>query len=177
MRIAIFTSTLLAATLSASLVQAEPVKQDSSAPVSGDTIGGLTMDELEATVKESGLTYARLKEANGESIDVTSPDGYKFNIILVNCPELGEQRCESMNFMSYNFNETPNVTLKKINDWNRESAWNVRGSLHSDGTSGVVMNLPLDGGVTRAWVIARIQNYSYYIKAFADFVAGTTPAP
>ena len=88
----------------------------------------------------------------------------------------GEQRCWSLTLLSYSFNETPRVTLKGVNEWNN-NAWGVRGMLYKDGTSGVGMNLGLNGGVTADWVAKRFGNFDYWLSAFGDFVAGTTPTP
>ena len=135
----------------------------------------MTIDDVEAVVKEAGLKYERQTGGNGESIDAESPDGLKYSISLVNCPESGERRCESLNLISYTFNETANMTLKRVNEWNRDQAWGVRGMLFSDGTSGMTMNIAVDGGVTAGWLKARLDNYSYYIKSFSDLIQGVTP--
>ena len=142
----------------------------------GKIFDGITIDELEGIVKAAGYTYKRMSGNYGDYLEVETADGSKYEASLNDCPDTGEQRCWSLTLLSYSFNETPRVTLKGVNEWNN-NAWGVRGMLYKDGTSGVGMNLGLNGGVTADWVAKRFGNFDYWLSAFGDFVAGTTPTP
>lgn len=156
--------------------QSEPAAPSAAHEFDGTrTMDGITIDELESIVKAGGYTYKRLSGSYGDYLEVQSADGYKYEASLNDCPESGERRCWSLTLLSYSFNETPRVTLKGVNEWNG-NAWGVRGMLYKDGTSGVAMNLGVNGGVTEAWIAKRFGNFDYWLTAFGDFVAGNTPA-
>lgn len=153
-----------------------PLPETNEAPPPADAtkvLNGVTFAEVEAIVKAAGYEYQSLTASYGPYLEVKSKDGYKFEVSLADCPESGEVRCDSINMLSYAFNETPKVTLKGVNDWNNK-AWGVRGMLYKDGTSGVSMNLGVNGGVTAAWITNRLGNFGYWLTSFGDFVAGTT---
>lgn len=160
----------------------EPAAPEPAAPAPGvqpDNLrlyDGLTMDELEAIMKEAGIEYTRVPDAGGEAINAKSADALNYSYFLVDCPAEGEKRCASLNLVSYYFLETPKVTLKGLNAWNRDT-WGARGVLYKDGTSAVVGNYALNGGVTARWVVNRIGNFTVELKRFSDFVGGAAPPP
>ena len=141
-----------------------------------EVLDGITIDELETIVKDAGYTYSRVTADGKENIDATTKDGLKFSFFLVDCPAGDKPRCASLNLSSFLFLESVNVTLRGVNEWNR-SAWGVRGVLYTDGTSGMVMNLAVDGGVSRKWLVNRFTNFDFYIKSYSDFTQGIKPAP
>lgn len=134
-------------------------------------MNGLTLAEVEAVAARAGYKPAKIT-GSYEYLELTTSTGYRFEASLADCPESGEQRCASLNLRSYSFNETSKVTLKGVNEWNT-NAWGVRGMLFKDGTSGVSMNVGVDGGVTEAWIAARIANYDYWLNNYGQFVNGT----
>jgi Putative bacterial sensory transduction regulator len=140
-----------------------------------DLLDGLTIDELEVVVKEAGYAYSRVTSDGKESIDAATKDGLKFSFFLVDCPTGDKPRCASLNLSSFLFLENVNVTLRGVNEWNR-SAWGVRGVLYTDGTSGMIMNLAVDGGVSKKWLLNRFTNFDFYIKSYSDFTQGIKPA-
>lgn len=134
-------------------------------------IDGITLAEAEAIAVKAGYGATKMS-GSYDYLEVMTASGYRFEISLADCPESGEMRCASLNLRSYAFNENPRVTLKGVNEWNT-SAWGVRGMLYKDGTSGVTMNLGVNGGVTEAWIAARISNYDYWLTEFGKFVNGS----
>ena len=132
---------------------------------------GMTLAEAQAIAEKAGYAATKMT-GTYDYLEVMTSSGYRFEISLADCPESGEMRCSSLNLRSYAFNENPRVTLKGVNEWNT-GAWGVRGMLFKDGTSGVTMNLGVNGGVTEAWVAARIGNYDYWLTEFGKFVNGT----
>ena len=154
-----------------------PLPESNEPPPPADStkvMNGVTIAEVEAIVKAAGYEYQSLTGSYGPYLEVKSKDGYKYEVSLADCPETGEARCGSVNMLSYAFNETPKVTLKGVNDWNNK-AWGVRGMLYKDGTSGVSMNVGVNGGVTAAWLVNRLGNFDYWLTSFGDFVAGAMP--
>lgn len=138
---------------------------------SSKVFDGLTIDELEEVVKEAGYTYDRVSTDGKENIDASTKDGLKFSFFLVDCPAGEKPKCASLNLSSFLFLESVNVTLRGVNEWNRTS-WGVRGVLYTDGTSGMIMNLGLDGGVSRLWLKNRFVNFDYYLTSYSNFTQG-----
>ena len=179
MRRSILIMALIAASAAAQAqtTPAIPLPETNEGPKPADNtkvMDGVTLAEVEAIVKAAGYEYQSLSGSYGPYLELKSKDGYKYEVSLADCPESGEARCGSLNMLSYAFNETPKVTLKGVNDWNNK-AWGVRGMLYKDGTSGVSMNVGVNGGVTAAWILNRLGNFDYWLTSFGDFVAGTTP--
>jgi hypothetical protein len=140
-----------------------------------DMFDGISHDELESLVKEAGYTYTRTGSGENESIDAITKDGLKFSFFLVDCPQGDNPKCASLNLNSFLFNENVNVTLRGVNEWNR-STWGVRAMLYSNGTSGMTMNLGIDGGVSKKWLLNRFSNFDFFIKSYSDFTQGIKPA-
>jgi hypothetical protein len=139
---------------------------------SAKLLDGLTMAELKNLLERAGYAPVVIAGNAGDYYEVVTQDGYKFEVSMGDCSEGAEPRCISLNLRSYAFLETPKVTLKGINAWNL-NAWGARGMLFKDGTSGMAMNIGLDGGVTESWVVKRFGNFEYWHTAYRQFVEGT----
>ncbi len=137
---------------------------------------GLTVDEFATIVTSSGLEHVRRDRDEGVAFEITTADGYRYEAAIAECEGEAEKRCISLNLWSFNFNESPTVTLKGVNKFNNES-WGVRAMLFADGQSGLNMSIGLNGGVTDAWVKNRFANFGYWLKVYGDFHAGRAPAP
>jgi len=140
----------------------------------GYTFNGITLEELKKVMDSAGYAATIDANASAPSADSQTPGGYRFSAFLGDCPETGEKRCQSLNFWSYGFNESSNVTLKSLNEWNI-NAWAARGVLFKDGTSGVRMNVSLTGGVNEIWLKQQVLNYDYWTTQFANYVGGVKP--
>jgi hypothetical protein len=136
---------------------------------SAKLLRGVTVAELLKVMTDAGQTATQGSNAN--SLDVATKGGYKYLAQLGDCPEGDEPRCDSLSMTSYDFNENANVTLKSVNEWNRKS-WGARGMIYQNGSSGVVMNVSLTGGVTAAWIAQQLANFDYWMTQYGNFVGG-----
>jgi len=167
---------MLAAGLTAGAAFAETVKPAGDQSLAdlgpGKVLAGITYDELAAVMTAAGFTATPVTD--GKGFEVLAPGGYRFSAFLGDCAEGDAARCESLRMLSFSFNENANVTLKSINDWNTQS-WGARGFVSKDGTSQVVMDVSLTGGVTPAWVTQQLKNFDYWMSNYGGFVGGSKP--
>lgn len=167
---------MLVAGLAAGGALAEPVKPAGDQSLAdlgpGKVLVGITYDELQAVMTPAGFTATPVTD--GKGFEVLAPGGYRFSAFLGDCPEGEAPRCESLRMISFTFNENSNVTLKSINDWNAQS-WGARGFVSKDGTSQVLMDVSLTGGVTPAWVTQQLKNFDYWMTNYGSFVSGAKP--
>lgn len=129
---------------------------------------GLTFDELEAFIKAEGYIYKRLEGSNGPYIQTATANGVSYEVWLAECNQDATPRCISLTAQTFYFKESPKVTLKALNDWNANT-WGMRAMLFSDGQSGMIMNLGLNGGITGNWMIKRLRNFNYWSEAYNAF--------
>lgn len=135
---------------------------------------GISAKDLQEIMTKAGYTASAGSSQN--SLEATTPGGYRFIAQLGDCPEGDEPRCDSVTMTSYDFNESSYVTLKSVNEWNRKS-WGARGMIYQNGASGVVMNVSLTGGVTAAWVVQQVANFDFWMTQYGKFVGGVKDEP
>ena len=127
-------------------------------------VTSLTLEEMEAILKEAGYRYERVKK-DAEVFFVLRMRDLKAALFLMDCKE---GRCGSLQlYAGFNMEKPP--TLERINAWNREKRFS-RAYLDKDGDPVLESELDLEGGVTRQAIISFLETFETSLSRFATWI-------
>jgi len=124
----------------------------------------LTLEEMEAILKEEGYRYERVKEGEVVYFRLRMA-GLRALLFLFDCKE---GRCESLQlYATFSMEKPP--TLERINRWNQEKRFS-RAYLDQDGDSVLESELDLQGGVTRRAIALFLDLFEESLSQFAAWI-------
>ena len=127
-------------------------------------VTSLTLEEMEAILKEAGYRYERVKK-DAELFFLLRLGGLKAGLFLMDCKE---GRCGSLQlYAGFNMEKPP--TLEWINAWNREKRFS-RAYLDKDGYPVLESELDLEGGVTQRAIISFLETFEISLSRFATWI-------
>ena len=127
-------------------------------------VTSLTLEEMEAILKEAGYRYEQVKK-DAEVFFLLRMGGLKAGLFLMDCKE---GRCGSLQlFAGFNMEKPP--TLERINAWNREHRFS-RAYLDADGDPALEADLDLSGGVAEGAIRAFLDLFEESLRAFAAWI-------
>jgi hypothetical protein len=127
-------------------------------------VTSLTLEEMEAILKEAGYRSERVEE-DAEVFFLLRMGGLKAGLFLVDCKE---GRCGSLQLYARFSMEKP-PTLERINAWNREKRFS-RAYLNEDGKPVLESELDLEGGVTWQAIISFLETFEISLSRFATWI-------
>ncbi|NOZ32930.1 MAG: YbjN domain-containing protein [Alphaproteobacteria bacterium] len=142
------------------------------APAAAQTI--LNANDVDEIVNLArGYGSATLSAGDGNPLIEGRIDGRAYNLIFLNCNDVGEN-CGDVRFFT-NYTNT-NATFETMNQWNYDRRF-AKAYLTPEGSAVLEWDMDLEFGVTRATMDAAFQIWQVFSVAFDDYILGLEPAP
>jgi len=137
----------------------------SSRPSPGAVLTSISGEEMAQLVREEGYSAELDRDSRGDPMIRFQVAGYTCLLFFYG---VQDDRADSLQFRAA-FRE--NVPIEKVNEWNRRKRF-LKVYLDEDGDLNMDMDVDLEGGVTRDYLLERVRTWRAAFLACVRFLAG-----